>query len=164
MAISGGLRWEHYDTEFRAQDAAGVTTTELQVAIVLSAASGIVYRIHASGNAYVSYGLVTPPATQLQPERAGQQSEQPERQPQSPRILGREQRGLRGGRLSVNGAVFRKRTRTSSSRGCRGHPPIYNQDDANSCGHYLGAMGRITDRWEVLANVVYSLASCDTDP
>ena len=35
-------------------------------------------------------------------------------------------------------------------------PPIYNQDDAQLVkGVTLGAMGRITDRWEVLANIGY---------
>ena len=35
-------------------------------------------------------------------------------------------------------------------------PPIYNQDDGQVVnGVTLGALGRITDRWEMLANVGY---------
>jgi catecholate siderophore receptor len=35
-------------------------------------------------------------------------------------------------------------------------PPIYNQDDGQLVnGATVGAMGRITDRWDVLANVGY---------
>ena len=35
-------------------------------------------------------------------------------------------------------------------------PPLYNQDDAQLVkGVTLGALGRITDRWEVLANFGY---------
>jgi catecholate siderophore receptor len=62
-----------------------------------------------------------------------------------------------GGRLSVTGALFHTRNEnvifTVDSTAI---PPIFNQDDEQRVtGVTLGALGRPTNRWEVLANVGY---------
>ena len=42
-------------------------------------------------------------------------------------------------------------------------PPIFNQDDSQLVkGVTVGALGRITDRWEVLANFGYLDSAIDT--
>ena len=62
-----------------------------------------------------------------------------------------------GGRLSLTSALFHTENRNVIfTVDAAAIPPIYNQDDAQRVnGVTVGAMGRITDRWEVLANVGY---------
>jgi catecholate siderophore receptor len=59
------------------------------------------------------------------------------------------------GRLSLNGAAFRtKNTNVIFTVDATAVPPIYNQDDGQLVkGVTIGAMGRVTDRWEVFANL-----------
>ncbi|HLG54238.1 MAG TPA: TonB-dependent siderophore receptor [Vicinamibacterales bacterium] len=159
--LSGGLRWEHYDTEFRAQNAAGVVTTALEGAdSLVSGKVGLLYRISASGNAYVSYGTTVTPPGNANFTLSAQQNNQnnPNVKPQeSTNYEVGSKWDFAGGRLSVNGAVFRTENKNVIfTVDATAVPPIYNQDDAQRVqGVSLGAMGRITDRWEVLANVGY---------
>ena len=62
-----------------------------------------------------------------------------------------------GGRLSLNGAVFRTENKNVIfTVDATAVPPIFNQDDGQLVkGVTLGALGRITDRWDVLANFAY---------
>jgi catecholate siderophore receptor len=59
--------------------------------------------------------------------------------------------------LSLNGAAFRtENTNVIFTVDATAVPPIFNQDDGQLVkGVTLGAMGRITDRWELLANVAF---------
>ena len=61
------------------------------------------------------------------------------------------------GRLSLNAAVFRTDNKNVIfTVDATTIPPIYNQDDAQLVkGVTLGAMGRITERWEIFANLGY---------
>ena len=63
VQVNGGLRFEHYDTEFRSVDAANVTTVNASGSDgLLSGKAGVVVRARPNGNVYVSYGTtVTPP-------------------------------------------------------------------------------------------------------
>jgi catecholate siderophore receptor len=159
--VSGGLRWEHYDTHFRAQDSTGITTTELDGSGgLLSGKVGLLFRINDSGNAYASYGTsVTPPgnANFTLSAQANNQNNPNVTPQESANYEVGSKWDFAGGRLSVNGAVFRTENKNVIfTVDAAAIPPIYNQDDAQLVkGVTLGAMGRITDRWEVLANVGY---------
>jgi catecholate siderophore receptor len=64
---------------------------------------------------------------------------------------------LADSRLSLTGAVFRTENKNVIyTIDATAIPPLYNQDDGQLVrGVTLGALGRITDRWEVLANFGY---------
>ena len=157
--VGGGLRWEHYDTQFQSKDAAGVTTAELHGADgLVSGKASVLYRINNAGNAYVAYGTsVTPPGNanftlSAQPNNQNNPNVDPQ---ESTNVEVGTKWDFGNGRLSLNGAAFRtKNTNVIFTVDATAIPPIYNQDDGQLVkGVTLGAMGRLTDRWEVFANV-----------
>ena len=157
--VSGGLRWEHYDTRFESKDAAGLTTAELHGADgLVSGKASLLYRINNAGNAYVAYGTsVTPPGNanftlSAQPNNQNNPNVDPQ---ESTNFEVGTKWDFGDGRLSLNGAAFRtKNTNVIFTVDATAVPPIYNQDDGQLVkGVTLGAMGRLTDRWEVFANL-----------
>ena len=109
--VSGGLRWERYDTDFESKDAAGLTTASLSGADgLVSGKASVLFRINAAGNAYVSYGTsVTPPgnanfALSAQPNNQNNPNVDPQ---ESTNFEVGSKWDFGNGRLSVNGAVFR---------------------------------------------------------
>jgi catecholate siderophore receptor len=159
--LSGGLRWEHYDTQFESKDASGVTTAELEGADgLVSGKASVLYRINNAGNAYVSYGTsVTPPGSAnftLSTQLNNQNNPNVDPQESTNVEIGTKW-DFGNGRLSLNGAAFRTRnTNVIFTVDATAVPPIFNQDDGQLVtGVTVGAMGRITDRWDVLANVGY---------
>jgi catecholate siderophore receptor len=159
--VSGGLRWERYDTDFRSQDATGATTADLHAGDgVMSGKVGVLYRINGAGNAYVSYGTsVTPPGNanftlSAQPNNQNNPNVRPQ---ESTNFEVGSKWDFGNGRLSFNGAAFRtENTNVIFTVDTTAVPPIYNQDDGQLVkGVTLGAMGRITDRWELLASVAF---------
>jgi catecholate siderophore receptor len=159
--LSGGLRWEHYDTQFESKDAAGVTTAELESADgLVSGKASVLYRINNAGNVYVSYGTsVTPPGSAnftLSTQLNNQNNPNVDPQESTNVEIGTKW-DFGNGRLSLNGAAFRTRnTNVIFTVDATAVPPIFNQDDGQLVkGLTVGAMGRITDRWDVLANLGY---------
>src|SRR5262245_123456 len=61
--VSGGARWERYDTDFLSQDANGAVAAALEANdSLVSGKLGVLYRLAPAGNVYVSYGTsATPP-------------------------------------------------------------------------------------------------------
>jgi catecholate siderophore receptor len=159
--VSGGLRWEHYDTDFESKDAAGLTTASLSGSDgLVSGKASVLFRINAAGNAYVSYGTsVTPPGNAnfaLSTQLNNQNNPNVDPQESTNFEVGSKW-DFGNGRLSLNGAVFRTENKNVIfTVDATAVPPIYNQDDGQLVkGVSFGAMGRITDRWELLANVGY---------
>jgi catecholate siderophore receptor len=158
---SGGLRWEYYDTTFQAVDAAGLTTTDLGASDgLLSGKVGVLYRINATANVYASYGTaITPPGTanftlSAQPNNQNSPSVEPQK---STNYEVGTKWDFANGRISLNSAVFRtENENVIFTVDATTIPPIYNQDDAQQVtGATVGVMGRVTDRWEILANLGY---------
>jgi catecholate siderophore receptor len=158
---SGGLRWEYYDTTFQAVDAAGLTTTDLSGSDgLLSGKVGLLYRVNANGTVYVSYGTaITPPGNanftlSAQPNNQNNPSVEPQK---STNYEVGTKWDFANGRISLNSAVFRTdNENVIFTVDATAIPPIYNQDDAQRVtGATVGVMGRVTDRWEVLANLGY---------
>jgi catecholate siderophore receptor len=159
--VSGGLRWEHYDTTFRAVDAAGAVTTNLEGADgLVSGKAGVLFRAAANGNVYASYGTsMTPPGNAnftLSAQANNQNNPNVEPQKSTNYELGTKWE-LAGGRVSLNGAVFHtKNENVIFTVDATAIPPIFNQDDGQVVnGFTLGAMGRMSERWNVLANFGY---------
>jgi catecholate siderophore receptor len=159
--VSGGLRWEHYDTAFRTLDAAGATTADLAGAdAIVSGKASVLFRASEAGNVYLSYGTtVTPPGSanftlSAQINNQNNPSVQPQK---SANLEVGTKWDVAGGRLSLNGAAFRTTNENVIyTIDATAVPPLYNQDDAQLVkGVTVGALGRVTDRWEVLANIGY---------
>ena len=155
VQLSGGLRWEHYNTDFQSVDAVGVTTADLGGSDELvGGKASVLFRATNAGNLYLSYGTsLTPPGTAnfTLSTQVNNQNNPNVRPQESTNLEAGTKWDLAGGRLSLTGAVFRtKNENVIYTVDATAVPPIYNQDDAQLVnGVTAGAMGRITERWEV---------------
>jgi catecholate siderophore receptor len=159
--LSGGLRFEHYDTKFKAADVFGVVTTDLSVADgLVSGKAGLLYRLTDTANVYVAYGsAVTPPGTanftlSAQPNNQNNPNVKPQ-ESRNYEIGGKV--GLYGNRLSLSAALFRTdNENVIFTVDAAAIPPVFNQDDRQRVdGFTIGSLGQITDRWQLLANFGY---------
>jgi catecholate siderophore receptor len=159
--VSGGARWERYDTDFLSQDSAGAVTADLEANdSLVSGKLGVLYRLTPTGNVYGSYGTsAIPPgganfALSTQPNNVNNPNVDPQL---SENFEIGTKWDLVNGRLSLNGAVFRTENKNVIfTVDATAVPPIFNQDDSQLVkGFTVGALGRVTDRWEILANFGY---------
>ena len=126
----------------------------------MSGKASVLVRVAPQGNVYLSYGTsVTPPGTAnftLSAQANNQNNPSVEPQESTNLELGSKW-DVAGGRLSLTGAVFRTENKNVIfTVDATAIPPVYNQDDGQLVkGVTLGALGRITDRWEILANFGY---------
>jgi catecholate siderophore receptor len=166
--LTGGLRWEHYNVDFRAVDATGLTTTNESASDgIVSGKAGILYRIRPEGNVYVSYGTTVTPTGTANFTLSAQANNQ-----NNPNVDPQESRNfeigskwdLAGGRLGLNAAVFRTRnTNVIYTVDATAVPPIYNQDDAQRVnGFTIGGTGQILPQWQVMANFAYLDATLES--
>ena len=165
--VSGGLRWEHYDTAFESLSAADVRTDLGGSDSLVSGKVGVLFRASETANIYASYGTsVTPPGTAnftLSAQANNQNN--PNVEPQkSTNLEAGAKWDVAGGRLSLTSAVFHtENTNVIFTVDATAVPPIYNQDDGQVVnGVTLGAMGRISDRWDILANIGYLDTALET--
>ena len=158
--VSGGLRWERYETKFESIAANGVSTSIDARDSLVSGKAGVLFRASDTGNIYASYGTsLTPPGganftLSAQVNNVNNPSVDPQK---STNYEIGTKWDIAGGRLSLNGALFHTRNENVIfTVDATAIPPIFNQDDEQRVtGVTLGAMGRIGDRWDVLANVGY---------
>jgi catecholate siderophore receptor len=159
--LTAGLRWEHYDAAFEVADPTGALTTNLVAADGLfSGKAGVLYRLTGEANLYFSYGsAVTPPGTanftlSAQPNNQNNPNVRP--QESTNYELGGKL-GLYNNRLSLSAAVFRTDNKNVIfTVDATAIPPVFNQDDEQRVhGFSIGSLGRITPRWQVLANLGY---------
>ena len=159
--LSGGLRWERYDAEFKAADAVGAVTTDLAVADgLISGKAGVLYRLSDAANVYFSYGsAVTPPGTanftlSAQPNNQNNPNVKPQ-ESKNYEVGGKF--GLYDGRLSLSAALFRTDNKNVIfTVDATAIPPVFNQDDEQRVnGFTIGSLGQITSRWEILASLGY---------
>jgi catecholate siderophore receptor len=159
--VSGGARWEHYNTTYEATDATGLITASLAAADrLLSGKAALLFRVTAAGNVYVSFGTsATPPGSvNFTLSAQGNNQNNPSVKPQESKNYEVGSKwDFANGRLSLTGAAFRTENKNVIyTVDAAAVPPIYNQDDGQLVnGVTLGAMGRVTDRWDVLANIGY---------
>jgi catecholate siderophore receptor len=161
VQVNGGLRFEHYRTEFHSVDATNLTTIDQSGSDgLLSGKAGVVVRVRPNGNVYASYGTtVTPPgAANFTLSAAPNNQNNPNVAPQqSANVEAGTKWDVAGGRLSLNGAVFHTINKNVLyTVDGTATPPIYNQDDKQRVdGVTLGATGQITPAWQVLASFGY---------
>lgn len=158
--VSGGLRWEHYDTNFQSVATSGVVTDLAGSGTLASGKAGVLFRVSEAGNVYGSVGTsLTPPGSAnftLSAQANNQNNPNVEPQRSTNYEVGTKW-DVVGGRLSLTGAVFHtKNENVIFTVDATAVPPIFNQDDRQDVsGLTLGALGRITDRWQVLASFGY---------
>ncbi len=158
---SGGLRFERYDTQFRAVDATSITTTNQGADDALwSGKAGLVYRAAANGNLYVSYGTsVTPPgAANFTLSAQANNQNNPNVKPQtSTNYEAGAKWDFAGGLLSINGSVFHTRNaNVIFTTDPTAVPPVFNQDDGQRVnGVAVGASGRVNQQWQILGSFTY---------
>jgi catecholate siderophore receptor len=159
--LSGGLRFEQYDTAFKAADAAGMLTTDLSVADgLISGKAGVLYRLTDAANVYFSYGsAVTPPGTanftlSAQPNNQNNPNVNPQ-ESKNYEVGGKI--GLYNNRLSLSTALFRTdNENVIFTVDATAIPPVFNQDDQQRVtGFTIGSLGQITPRWQLLASLGY---------
>jgi catecholate siderophore receptor len=166
--LSGGIRWEHYDTQYRVVDAAGLTTTNEQATGgLVSGKAGLLFRASSFANLYVSYGTsVTPPGTaNFTLSAQGNNQNNPNVKPQTSKNYEVGSKwDFFGGRLSFTSALFRTENQNVIyTVDATAVPPIYNQDDAQRVdGFTSGIIGRLTRRLQVLANFSYLASKLQT--
>jgi catecholate siderophore receptor len=156
--LSGGLRWEHYRTNFRTLATTGLLTVDEQAKDgLVSGKAGILYKLTSNGNAYFSYGsTATPPGTAnftLSSQVNNQNN--PNVDPQKSRNIEIGSKwDFFSSRLSVTGAAFHTINEdVIFTVDATAVPPIFNQDDKQRVqGISLGIVGRLTQRLQLLAN------------
>ena len=158
--VSGGIRVERYETKFDSVAATGLSTSIEARDNLVSGKAGVLFRATDVGNVYASYGTsLTPPGSanftlSAQANNVNNPSVEPQK---STNYEVGSKWDVAGGRLSLTGALFHTRNEnvifTVDSTTI---PPIFNQDDEQRVtGVTVGALGRLTERWEVLANIGY---------
>jgi catecholate siderophore receptor len=159
--VSGGVRWEHFDTSYHVVDATGATTTDQQAADgLLSGKAGLLFKATSHANVYVSYGTTaTPPGTanftlSAQANNQNNPNVKPQR---STNYEAGSKWDFYGSRLSFTTAAFRTDNKNVIyTVDATAVPPIYNQDDAQRVtGFTVGSTGRLSARWQVLGNFSY---------
>jgi catecholate siderophore receptor len=159
--VMGGARWERYDTEFLSQDVTGLVTADLAASdSLVSGKLGAVYHVTPTGNVYASFGTsATPPGganftLSAQPNNVNNPNVDPQL---STNFEVGTKWDFANGRLSLTSAVFRTENKNVIfTVDAFAIPPVFNQDDAQLVkGVTVGALGQITDRWEILANIGY---------
>jgi catecholate siderophore receptor len=158
--VNGGLRLEHYSTDYRSVDAALLETKLSGSDNLVSGKAGVVIRVRPNANLYASYGTtITPPgAANFTLSAAVNNQNNPNVDPQeSSNVEVGTKIDLAGGRLSLTGAVFHTINKNVIyTADAVAVPPIFNQDDKQQVdGVTLGATGQITPQWQVLASFGY---------
>jgi catecholate siderophore receptor len=157
----GGARWERYDTDFLSEDATGLVTADLEdTDSLVSGKIGVNYRLTPTANLYASYGTsATPPGSaNFSLSTQANNANSPNVDPQtSANFEVGTKWDLANGRLSLNSAVFRTENKNVIfTVDATAVPPVFNQDDSQLVrGFTFGALGRITERWEVITNFGY---------
>ena len=159
--FNAGLRWEHYDATYKAEDAAGVVTTDLSTTDGLfSGKAGLLYQLTSMANVYLSYGsTVTPPGTanftlSSQPNNQNNPNVDPQK---SRNYEIGSKIGFYENKLTLTTAVFRTdNENVIYTVDATAIPPIFNQDDRQRVqGFTIGSLGQITPQWQVMASFGY---------
>jgi catecholate siderophore receptor len=160
LRLTGGIRVEQYDTSSHQISTAGAVTDLEGAGTLISGKAGVVYRLNRAGNLYLSYGSsLTPPGSSnfllnANPTNVNNPNVDPQ---ESVNYEVGTKWDLVGGRLLVNGAVFRtENTNVIFVVDNTTSPPIFNQDDGQRVtGAAFGVVGQILPTWDLTFNVQY---------
>jgi catecholate siderophore receptor len=164
-----GLRYDHFDTDYKTYNAAGTTTAKGQdTSEFVTGQLGLVWKPAENGSIYVSYATsATPPGAMLgegtegnplpgTPDRSGNLlSSDLEPEETTNYEIGTKW-DLLNERLSLAAALFR--TEKENARVQVGTTSYENVGETRVQGIELSASGKITDKWQVFAGYTYMQA------
>jgi len=149
LLFSGGLRWERYESMF---DPAGAAGPFERVDEQVTWRAGLTYKPVPRLSLYAGAGTSVNPSIEnmtqtnvsvdlaaLEPERSRTYE------------IGAKWEGF-GGRLLLNGAVFRTDKVNARTDGLPGEPPIVLDGKQRVDGFELGITGKLTENWSVIGS------------
>lgn len=158
--VTGGLRWDRFDVDFRSVDPASGTPRELErTDSMFSWNLGAVYKPRPNGSIYAAYGTsFNPSAEGLTLTQGRNQTSLAHLEPEESRTveLGTKWE-LLGRQLGLTAAVFRTDKTNARTNGdpAAGEPPIVLEGEQRVDGVELGMTGRLSERWQVLASYTW---------
>lgn len=171
--VSGGVRMDSYDTTYSSRASTGVVTGPFDASDeVFSGKAAVTYKPDQNSSIYLAYGrTVTPPGTAnfslnsstnastgAITSNANVNSDPQE----STNIELGTKWDLLDSNLSLTGALFYTRNENTIYQNDSADPNSYSQDGAQDVyGLTVGAMGSITENWNVFANATYLDATLD---
>jgi catecholate siderophore receptor len=153
--LSGGIRWERYESAYRPAPATPPVPDLDRVDETVTWRAGITYKPVPNVSLYAGAGTSVNPSiegfTQVAPN-AALDALKPERSRTFE--IGAKWDAFNG-KLLVNGAVFRIEKTNSRTPGLTGEAPIVLDGEQRVDGIELGATGWITQRWQLIAAYTY---------
>jgi len=151
LLLTGGLRWERYKASFAALPAAPLGRVDKS----LTWRAGVTYKPVPQLSLYAGAGTSVNPSienmTQTTPS-AALAALDPERS--RTYEVGAKWDGY-GGRLLLNAAVFRTDKVNARTPGLPGEPATVLSGRQRVDGFELGATGKLTERWSIIASYSY---------
>lgn len=161
--ISGGVRWEHYRTEYLSLPATGTTTAATRLSNsdnLFTGKVGVVYKPASNGSVYAAYATsARPPGSDFALNSTAGNSNNPNMDPQKARTaeLGTKWDVL-DKRLALTAALFR----TENSNELGAADPVTGVVDqygkTRVQGVELSAIGQITPAWQLIAGLANTSA------
>lgn len=155
--LTGGLRWDGVDVDYRLTELATGETTEIdRTDQMVSWRAGVTYKPRLEGSVYLAYGTSFNPSVDAAATGAGFSTN--ENAANNPNLEPEETRnyeaGIKwdafGGRLSLNGALFRTEKVNARTRNLNSDPFVLEgRHQVN--GVEMSASGSLSDRWTLIA-------------
>lgn len=159
-SLNGGLRWEHYRTEYLSLPASGSATSLSDSDNLLTGKFGVVYKPAPNGSIYASYASsARPPGSDFALSATEANSNSPNMDPQKARTveLGTKWDVL-DKRLALTAALFR----TENTNELGAADPVTGVVDqygkTRVQGVEFSAIGQITPAWQLIAGLASTSA------
>jgi catecholate siderophore receptor len=153
LELTGGLRWDRFDLDYKSVDAAGAATPFTRTDEMLSWRAGVVFKPRPNGSVYAGASTSLNPSSEGLSLSASTVTLPPEK---SRSYEVGTKWDLLSSRLSVSAALFRTAKDNARTPGVNaGDPPTVLQGEQHIDGFDLGAAGRITREWNVLGGYTY---------
>ncbi len=150
--VTGGLRWDRFDVDFKSVDANGVTTPLGRTDRILSYRTGVVYKPAPNGSLYAAYGTSANPAAEglsLSSSATAQNNVNTKPEKNRTYEIGTKW-DLFKRRLAVGVALFRtEKTNARTEDPTNPADVIVLQGKHRVDGLEVGAAGSITDEWKL---------------
>ncbi len=155
LLLSGGVRWERYESAFRPAPATPPSPDLARTDETVTWRAGLTYKPVPNFSLYAGAGTSVNPSienmTQTTPN-AALDALKPERS--RTYEVGAKWDGFNG-KLLVNGALFRIEKTNARTAGLPGEPAFVLAGEQRVDGIELGATGWITKRWQLIAAYTY---------
>lgn len=150
--LSGGLRWDHFDVDYRNADGEPFQRTDREV----SWRAGAVYKPHPTGSVYAGYGTSFNPSAEglsLATRGGSLEGVEPEK---SRSVEVGTKWDLFGGRFAVSAAAFRTEKTNARTSGLNpSDPPIVLDGEQRVHGFEVALSGPITASWSAFGGYTY---------